>query len=485
MTPSPEFDERSYDDHDNLNAPARPVNHPSYSQGSIAPLVADSRDLQRHSVSPHRSYQDDTGAMRSGYPIPQSHQHQGDGYDAGIDLQNLADDDDDDGFGRSHRGTGTRAAGSAGLGSGVMLSNLGQRDASGSYNQLPSGGRDAEKSEWLRKQTGGSKTRWKKFLFIGVGLLVLVGIAAGVVAGILSNKKTDDRKSKPASSSANSGNLYDINSAEVKKLLNDGALHKVFPAMDYTPLNAQYPDCLSNPPDQNNVTLDITMLAQLAPSVRLYGTDCAQTEMVLTAIDRLGYNDTMKVWIGVWLGSNDTTNTRQLDQMYDVLKLYPSTHFAGVIVGNEVLFRKDLTEAELATQLRNVRTNLTSMSIDLPVATSDLGDNWTTELASDSDIVLANIHPFFAGTLPEDASAWTWNFWQSHDVILTSAAPQTATYPKHIISEVGWPSAGGNDCGTGEACPNDTAGSVASIPDMNTFMDGCMCSAYQSLQIHY
>ena len=163
--------------------------------------------------------------------------------------------------------------------------------------------------------------------------------------------------------------------------------------------------------------------------------------------------------------------------MYDILDTYPSSHFAGVIVGNEVLFREDLTENELGNQLRNVRKNLTARNIDLPVATSDLGDDWTTSLAADTDIVMANVHPFFAGVTPDEAPGWTWTFWQGHDVIPTSEAPNGAAYPKHIISEVGWPSAGGNNCGTEKGCPNDTAGAVASVENMNTFMEGWVCES--------
>lgn len=97
------------------------------------------------------------------------------------------------------------------------------------------------------------------------------------------------------------------------------------------------------------------------------------------------------------MGSNGTTNSRQLQQMEDVLKAYPREAFAGVIVGNEVLFREDLTEGELAGNLTDVRDSLKAMGIDdLPVATSDLGDDWTAALAADSDIVMANVHPFFS-----------------------------------------------------------------------------------------
>jgi len=245
-------------------------------------------------------------------------------------------------------------------------------------------------------------------------------------------------------------------------------LHKVFPGIDYTPMYTQYPDCLNYPASQNNVTRDLAVLSQLTNTVRLYGTDCNQTELLLHSIDRLGLNGTVKVWMGVWQDTNTTTNARQLAQMYDILNKYGSDPFVGVIVGNEVLFRKDMTATELGTLISGVRTNLTSMGISLPVASSDLGDDWTAELASSVDYLMANIHPFFAGVTADVASAWTWDFWQSHDVILKSDAS------KNIISETGWPSTGGTDCGGTDSC---TTGSVAGITEMNTFMDNWVCGS--------
>jgi len=54
-------------------------------------------------------------------------------------------------------------------------------------------------------------------------------------------------------------------------------------------------------------------LSQLTNVIRLYGTDCNQTEMVLHAISQLKLTD-MKIWAGVWLENNVTTNDRQMQQ---------------------------------------------------------------------------------------------------------------------------------------------------------------------------
>lgn len=159
--------------------------------------------------------------------------------------------------------------------------------------------------------------------------------------------------------------------------------------------------------------------------------------------------------------------------MHTILDDYPSDRFAGIIIGNEVLFREDMSITNLANQLKTVRGELNSRGIDLPVATSDLGDDWTPALAAQSDIVMSNVHPFFAGVKPGDAAGWTWEFWDTHDVILKQNSG--GSWPANIISETGWPSEGGNSCGTGDKCPTKTAGSVAGIDEMNEFMEGWIC----------
>jgi len=331
-----------------------------------------------------------------------------------------------------------------------------------------------EKEMWKRKEVLAQKKRkrWLWFLVPLIVILIVGGASAGIVLGLRKNSGSSTTKSEPT-------DTLNSTSPQIKSLLRNNKLHKVFPVLDYTPYNTQYPDCLHWPPSQDNVTMDMTVLSQLTNTVRVYGTDCNQVEMIFSAMDRLGLNDTMSMWLGVWIDKNQTTNARQLSQMYDVLTKYPSSFFKGVIVGNEVLFRKDLDESGLIDLLNTVRSNFTSLGIELSVSTSDLGSAWTADLAAASDHVMANNHPFFAGVTADVAAAWTWNFWQQVDVAIAPEPTDAAagSIPRNIISEVGWPSAGGNHCGTGSACTSPTDGSVASVSEMNTFMSNWVCQA--------
>ncbi|KAJ5672539.1 hypothetical protein N7507_001666 [Penicillium longicatenatum] len=351
-----------------------------------------------------------------------------------------------------------------------------EKGAGVSYDAVPGGGLEAGRSG---KKTLGMEGRKKRGLIVGavLGLIILAAIIGGAVGGTLGSRHAEKSSSGESASDdeKDNGDLTK-DSAEIKALLGNKNLHKVFPGMDYTPWGVQYPLCLKYPPSQNNVTRDLAVLSQLTNNVRLYGTDCNQTEMTLAAIDKLGLTD-MKVWLGVWIDSNTTTTKRQLNQLYDILDDTKDTSiFNGVIVGNEALYRAgtDKTSAEknLISYITDVRDEVKKRSTDMLIATSDLGDNWNAQLVSAVDVVMSNVHPFFAGVNVDVAAAWTWSFWQTHDVSLTKG-----TKKKQVISEVGWPSDGGKDCGESPTCNSDTPGSVASIDNMNTFMSDWVCQA--------
>jgi exo-beta-1,3-glucanase (GH17 family) len=438
--------------------------------------------------------------------------------EANIDPQNIADDGDDGfmpepkrksmlgmrGPSGNEAGTSTAAGGVAAGGIMCALGGLAGRKqktqaSSTAYDPLAhtgSGGSGdaeghgvAEKSEWLSRQTtGNNKMRW--VVGSAIGVVVVLAIVGGIVGGVLGSRaatKSNEGNGRSSGYSINNANddlaaNGDLNkgSAEIKALMNNRDLHKVFPAMDYTPWGTQYPLCMEYPPSQNNITRDMAVLSQLTNTVRLYGTDCNQTEMVLHSIDRLGLTS-MKVWLGVWIETNTTTNDRQLEQMYKILENTPDLSiFKGVIVGNEALYRAGIDKAasqeNLIEILTQVKSNFTSLNYNLPVATSDLGDNWNGALVQAVDAVMSNIHPFFAGVPVDEAAGWTWSFWQMKDAPLTAG-----TDKPQIISETGWPSGGGNDCGTlTTQCATPTSGSVAGIDEMNIFMNDFVCQAMEN-----
>lgn len=482
----------------------RPAPRQEASNSSLTPLGAaafppgmstpNSRSIASRSIAsstPHSfqdSYVENTNYRYSRNLDPS--------FGAGIDPSMIADDGDDDvgyrpqnksmrsSVNNSNRDVSAAAGGAA---AGGVLGSLGGLVGRNSpaYNpvqaNLGSGGGSnynlgQEKSEWLQNEQKeiAAKKRNVWLWAIFVALVVIGAIVGGVAGSQLTGKGSSDATTSGASAAADKSTNGDLNknSAEIKKLLGNKKLHKVFPGVDYTPMYTQYPDCLKYPASQNNVTRDIAVLSQLTNIVRLYGTDCNATEMVIHAIDQLGLKGKMKIWMGVWQDADLATNARQLKNMYSIFKEYGADNFVGIIMGNEVLFREDLTITQLATLITDVKANLTKMSppISLPVASSDLGDDWTQGLADTVDIVMANIHPFFAGVDSTNAAGWTWSFWQNKDIPLKPNKPSA-----HIISETGWPSTGGTNCGGAVTCPG--AGSVAGVKEMNNFFEDWVCPA--------
>ncbi|KZL84234.1 endo-beta- -glucanase [Colletotrichum incanum] len=415
-----------------------------------------------------------------------------------VDPNSIADDGDDGlEYGKSRSGrnsmlslsnsdrTGRSKAGAAGAAAvgGAAAGLMANRNVSGYYDPkdpttayqngsaIDLGGQ--EKSEWIKSENKGRRRR-KICIIFGVILVIAAAIIGGTVGGVVSRNSRDggsSRQGQSADDDKTSNGDLNINSSEIKELMNNKELHKVFPGMDYTPLNTQYPDCIHDPPSQNNITRDLAVLSQLTNTIRLYGTDCNQTQMLIHSIQQLKMEDTIKIWMGVWQDKNTTTNARQLDQMWDILDEYGDKYFEGIIVANEILFRQEMTEAALGSLLAEVRTNLTSKGLSLPVATSDLGDDWTASLAAKSDYIMANIHPFFSGTNAKDAAMWTYAFWENQ-----AGGFFKTDKKKNIIAEVGWPTKGGMNCGDGTAtnCPNR---SVAGIDELNILLDEWVCPA--------
>ncbi|EED17519.1 cell wall glucanase, putative [Talaromyces stipitatus ATCC 10500] len=485
-------------------------------------LAASTPPQQRTpSLSPSNPSQISVGELYPRYPsggLYDGPYHSFNSHDpTAINPNDIADDGDDDlmntppqqqrrsWFGK--KSTPALAAGAAGgaAAGGVLGAVNSLRGGPTTYESVPTGAGGAgqspyEKDAFLTRQAdiAAAKKRKRWLLTLLVGFAIVAVIVGAIVGGILgsqahSNSSNDSGKSSSggggsgsssdpgtnintaAGDLATNGDL-DKNSPEIVKLMNNPDLHRVFHGMDYTSWGVQYPLCLKYPPSPNNVTRDMAILSQLTNTVRVYGTDCNQTQMVLHSINQLGLTD-MKLWLGVWVNSNETTTNRQIETLYDVIDNMNDTKIIeGVIVGNEVLFSggfsdQSTAQKTLISYIENVRSNLTAKGLKVPVATSDLGDNWTQNLVDASDLVMANVHPFFGGVQVDKAAAWTVDFFNNHDVALT-----TGTSKEAYISEVGWPSAGGNDCGSNK-CTDSTSGSVAGIDEMNQFLSDWVCPA--------
>jgi exo-beta-1,3-glucanase (GH17 family) len=211
-------------------------------------------------------------------------------------------------------------------------------------------------------------------------------------------------------------------------------LHKSFYGLDYNPAKTNMPWCGAAIQDVVN---DINVISQLTNRVRLYGMDCGQADLTFQAINLLNLNETMKVVLTVWVDNNATTYQRQYDTLFRVLDTYGTNMVQGISVGNEVLFRKDITLTDLGSRMATVRSEIKKRyNANIPIFTSDIGNNMNSDLAKVSDELSANLHPYFAGISVSESAKWTFSQYN-----ISIEDNPTPTGLAGTISEVGWPSA--------------------------------------------
>ncbi|GAA6054305.1 hypothetical protein JCM3770_001425 [Rhodotorula araucariae] len=353
--------------------------------------------------------------------------------------------------------------------------SLDDRDlATGGYDKVQRSADNPFSADHKRRGGGMSVRKW---VWIGIALVVVVGGVAGGIAAW---------KAKSSSASTGSGKMQYIdgtakvvksNPDDPSQFDKDSRLKQVFYGMAYTPKNVleEY-GCGAT---QANVTEDIQLISQLTTRIRTYSTSCNQTQLTLQAIQDTKVN--MTVWIGAYVGVNETVNEQQQQDILDALKIYGTDHVSGITIGNEYVLDGQNSAASIQyilSQQSAFRTKLDALSLSksIPVGTADAGSSFTSTLVAGSDYIMANVHPWFGGLPVDQAAGWTWEFFENNDVNLASAAPNN---PTAYIAETGWP--------TQSMTPeNATLGAaVAGVSELQTFLDSYPCQANQNQSYYF
>jgi len=193
----------------------------------------------------------------------------------------------------------------------------------------------------------------------------------------------------------------------------------------FSPMRSWNDPTTHNLPTEGEIDEDLQLLAGKANAVRTYS-----VEGVLAKIPEIARKYDINVTLGIWLDDDLETNEQQIETAVELVqKNYRNV--VRVIVGNEVLLRRDLSPSQLSAYLDRVR-----MAIDIPVGTAETWDSWLkhAELASHVDFIGVHLLPYWEGIHVNRAVG---HVIDKYDLISKSFPDKPI-----VIAEVGWPSNG-------------------------------------------
>jgi exo-beta-1,3-glucanase (GH17 family) len=196
--------------------------------------------------------------------------------------------------------------------------------------------------------------------------------------------------------------------------------------------------CASYTPSHNGHTLDpaaqrllvntdLRLLARHVSCVRTYSVGGGLDQVPAVARD-VG----LKVMLGLWISSHGPSNDAELAKGIALANRYPDV-VTAVVVGNEVLLRREQTAAQLSALLERVRSG-----VRVPVTYADVWEFWLRNpaLLQSTDFPSIHILPYW-----EDQPV---GIDHALDHVRSIYAKVQAAFPgkRIFLGETGWPSAG-------------------------------------------
>lgn len=187
-----------------------------------------------------------------------------------------------------------------------------------------------------------------------------------------------------------------------------------------------------------DVNQDVALLKQHTGRVRTYSTECPEVLDIL-------FNNGFSVMMGVWIDGKGK-DQQEIDDLIVILRQHPNANIHGIVVGNEVLYRRTMTPTQVADRVKETKQKVLALADELgndylrtvPVFSIEVFPH--PEVVAVSDAVGANIHPFYQKELPGESDP---------EAMATRAVEGTthvmnlfkSFFPgkRFIIGEVGWP----------------------------------------------
>lgn len=168
-------------------------------------------------------------------------------------------------------------------------------------------------------------------------------------------------------------------------------------------------------------------------------------------IPKVAKKSGMKTLVGAWLGSDKKKNQKEIENLISLAK-------EGLVdiaaVGNEVLYRVDLSEEELLEYIKMVKEEIP----DIPVSYVDAYYEFVQRpsVTDACDVILCNCYPYWEGTEFKDSF--------QHMRQMYFQVAEAARGKKVMIAETGWPNIGEK---LGDAVPSKQN---AMLYFINTFL---------------
>ncbi len=178
-------------------------------------------------------------------------------------------------------------------------------------------------------------------------------------------------------------------------------------------------------PSEAQIEQDIALLAGKVHAIRIYSVLRGQDKIPEMAAK---YN--LNVSVGAWIGDDLEENRKEIETLIQVSR-QENPKIVRLMVGNEVMLRKEIKEEQLIEYLREVRSRTWR-----PVSTSETWDQWLAhpELAAEVDYLAVHILPYWEGFDVDEAVDYVFDRYHA----LQQAFPNKPI----VITEVGWPSDG-------------------------------------------
>ncbi len=197
-------------------------------------------------------------------------------------------------------------------------------------------------------------------------------------------------------------------------------------------------ECASYTPSHNGHLLDVaTQRALVAVDLKLLAERfrCVRTYSVSEGLDRVpsvARELGLKVMMGLWISSDAPSNDREIARGIALANEY-SDVVTAVVVGNEVLLRREQTAEQLRALIERVRA-----ATHVPVTYADVWEFWlrNAALARSTNFITIHILPYWEDN-PIDID-------RALDHVQNIFRKVQAAFPKQrvFIGETGWPSAG-------------------------------------------